>query len=51
MGEKALPKLSDANLEIMQIVWKHGEVSVLDVMQELNIQRPNKLDIPGLISP
>jgi BlaI family penicillinase repressor len=38
-----LPKLSDANFEIMQIVWKKEEVTVLDVMHELNDQRENKL--------
>jgi BlaI family penicillinase repressor len=38
-----LPKLSDANFEIMKIVWKKGEATVLDVMHELNVRRKNKL--------
>jgi len=43
LKDTTLPKLSDANFEIMQIVWKKGEVTVLDVMHELNIRRKSKL--------
>jgi BlaI family transcriptional regulator, penicillinase repressor len=37
------PKLSDANFEIMKVVWEKGETTVLDVMHELNIGRKHKL--------
>lgn len=43
MKDTMLPKLSDANFEIMKIVWKKGEVTVPDVMHELNARRKNKL--------
>ena len=43
MKEKMLPKLSDANFEIMETVWKKGESTVLDVMHELNSRRKSKL--------
>lgn len=36
---KRLPALSDAQLEIMNIVWEQGEVSVGDVLDRLCEQR------------
>ena len=33
---KHLPELSEAQMEIMNIVWKHGEVSVATALRELN---------------
>lgn len=38
--EKKRPPLSDAQLEIMQIVWQHKEITVSDVWQELESRRP-----------
>ncbi len=43
MKTKTLPKLSEANFEIMKIVWKKGETTVVEVMDELNTTRVNKL--------
>lgn len=37
--EKQLPALSDAQLEIMNIVWDRGECSVADVWNILNERR------------
>ncbi len=34
-----LPKLSEAQTEIMNVVWEHGEASVARVMEELNTRR------------
>ena len=31
-----LPELSEAQIEIMNVVWKHGEVTVTQVLKELN---------------
>lgn len=36
---KRLPSLSDAQLEIMNIVWEQGEVSVGDVLDRLSEER------------
>ena len=33
---KNLPELSEAQMEIMNVVWKHGEASVATVLRELN---------------
>jgi predicted transcriptional regulator len=38
--EKKRPPLSEAQLEIMQIVWQRRELTVTDVWQELAQQRP-----------
>ena len=43
MKNTTLPKLSEANFEVMKIVWEKGETTVLEVMQELNAKRTNKL--------
>lgn len=43
MKTKILPKLSEANFEVMKIVWKKGETNVIEVMKILNINRTNKL--------
>ena len=36
---KKLPPLADAQLEVMQLVWRHGEVTVSDVWQALSQQK------------
>jgi len=38
-SSQALPPLSEAQLEIMNFVWDHGEVSVAQVWKELNSRR------------
>ncbi len=43
MEKKDLPKLSEANFEVMKIVWEKGETTVVEVMDELNANRTNKL--------
>lgn len=43
MKKKPLPKLSEANFEIMQIVWEKGETTVVEVMEALNATRKDKL--------
>jgi predicted transcriptional regulator len=43
MGKTKIQKLSDANLEIMNIVWDRGEVSINDVLEVVNLQRKSKL--------
>ncbi len=37
--ETNLPKLSEAQTEIMNVVWEHGEASVARVLKELNKNR------------
>lgn len=34
------PPLSDAQLEVMQVVWQHDEVTVSDVWQAISAARP-----------
>lgn len=36
-------KLSDANYEIMKIIWDRGEVSVNEVLEEVNSKREKKV--------
>jgi BlaI family transcriptional regulator, penicillinase repressor len=36
---KGLPPLSEAQLEIMNVVWDHGEVTVADVWKALSVDR------------
>ena len=36
---RSLPPLSEAQLEIMNFVWDHGEVTVAQVWNELNTRR------------
>jgi BlaI family transcriptional regulator, penicillinase repressor len=35
-----LPPLSDAQLEILQVVWQNGEIAVSDVWQAIAARRP-----------
>jgi predicted transcriptional regulator len=39
MAESALPPLSEAQLEIMNLVWEHGEVTVAEVWKILAERR------------
>src|SRR5258708_12400262 len=34
------PPLSDAQLEILQVVWQHSEITVSDVWQTIAARRP-----------
>ncbi len=43
MSQQDLPKLSDANYEIMRIIWDLGEVTVPQVLERLNAQRSEPL--------
>jgi predicted transcriptional regulator len=43
LGKIKIKKLSDANLEIMNIVWDRGEVSINDVLEAVNLKRNDKL--------
>ncbi len=43
MQNNKLPKLSEANFEVMKIVWQKGEVTAVEVMDGLNANRENKL--------
>jgi len=43
LGKIKIQKLSDANLEIMNIVWDRGEVSINDVLEAVNLRRNDKL--------
>ena len=36
---KELPRLTDPELEIMQIVWENGEMSIGDVLERYNAER------------
>ena len=40
MAKRELPPLSEGQLEIVQIVWDHGEVTVGDVWRALTKRRP-----------
>lgn len=40
---KKLPRLSEANLEIMKIIWDKGEVTIADVHEEINSNRTDKI--------
>jgi predicted transcriptional regulator len=39
MAESELPPLSDAQLEIMNVVWEQGEATVADVWKSLSVHR------------
>ncbi len=41
--KQQLPKLSEANLEIMKIVWEKREVTIAAVHEELNKNRKEKI--------
>ncbi|GAH13443.1 unnamed protein product [marine sediment metagenome] len=43
MAKKRVRKLSPSNLEIMNIVWAKGEVSVNDIFEAINAKRLDKL--------
>jgi len=43
MKSRNLPKLSDANYEIMRIVWELEEATVPQVLDQLNRNRPEPL--------
>jgi len=43
LGKIKTQKLSDANLEIMNIVWDRGAVSINDALEAINLQRKDKL--------
>lgn len=43
MTKKRVRKLSPSNLEIMNIVWAKGEVSVNDIFDAINAKRVDKL--------
>jgi predicted transcriptional regulator len=43
LGKKKIQKLSDANLEIMNIVWERGEVTINDVHKEINLKRKDTI--------
>lgn len=43
MTKKEIRKLSPANLEIMKIIWRLGEVSVNDVFEAVNSRRKDKV--------
>ncbi len=40
MARSSLPPLSDAQLEIMALVWERGEATVAEVWKELAARRP-----------
>ncbi|HVP91906.1 MAG TPA: BlaI/MecI/CopY family transcriptional regulator [Terriglobales bacterium] len=43
MAKKSLQKLSDANLEIMKLAWRKGEVTINDVLDTVNAGRKDKV--------
>jgi len=47
MAKKRVRKLSPSNLEIMNIVWAKGEVSVNDIFEAINAKRVNRLEDYG----
>ena len=40
MGRKKLSALTDLELDVMNIVWKHGSVTVRQIVEELRAFRP-----------
>ena len=40
MAKRNLPPLSEAQLEIVNVVWDHGEVTVAEVWKDLSARRP-----------
>ena len=40
MGRRATPHVTEAELEILQILWHHGAATVRDVQQVLDTTRP-----------
>ena len=43
MPKKNFQRLSDANLEIMRLVWQKGEVTINDVLEAVNAGRKDKI--------
>lgn len=43
LGKKKIQKLSDSNIEIMNIVWEKGEASINDVLESINSRRKKTL--------
>ena len=43
MSKKRMPKLSDANFEIMKLVWEKGEVTINEVLDAVNTKRKEKI--------
>ena len=43
MKRKKLPKLTDAEFEIMKIVWENGEATISHVLESINALKPNIL--------
>lgn len=43
MPKKDFQRLSDANLEIMKLVWRKGEVTINDVLEGVNAGRKDKV--------
>jgi len=43
MARKVLPKLTDAEFEIMKIVWENAEATINQVLESINAQKPNIL--------
>jgi len=43
LGRNKKPKLSDANLEIMKLVWQKGEMTINQVLEAINASRKKKL--------
>jgi BlaI family penicillinase repressor len=43
LPKKNLQRLSDANLEIMKLVWRKGEVTINDVLEAVNAGRKDKV--------
>jgi predicted transcriptional regulator len=43
LTKKNLQKLSDANLEIMKLVWRRGEVTINDILEAVNSGRKDKV--------
>ena len=43
MARKVLPKLTDAEFEIMKIVWENGEATINQVLESVNAQKPINL--------
>jgi predicted transcriptional regulator len=43
LAKKNVQKLSDANLEIMKLAWRKGDVTINDVLEAVNASRKDKL--------
>ena len=43
LAKKNIQKLSDANLEIMKLAWRKGEVTINDVLEAVNASRKDNV--------